>query len=552
MNEHNYSSVSGWKIVGIIGRGNFGTVYEISRELPDCQEYAALKVITIPKEEDLEELQQNYGQDSLTKTFNKQMQDTFKEYSLMQKLSGNTNIVNVHDVEVVQHDNGIGWDILIRMELLTPLIQLVKEKELPEAQIVKLGKDLCRALALCGKSSIVHRDIKPQNIFVSAHGDYKLGDFGIAKISERTSSGTKAGTPRFMAPEVNNDEKYGGRADIYSLGLVMYWLLNEKRLPFMPKNGTLDDDNIARKRRLNGESIPEPAHGSEKLKTIVCKACAFHPEDRFSDAREMLGALETLSVSEEPIVIPPPVVKPLPPHEFVPFGGTTDTRTSTNDVSQLDVVKQQDTKLKASDETSSDGNRGTGTRRGRKTQEEIEKEKEDEERKKREEEQERERKEKEEKRKRLILFGSAGAVLLVFLLIIAFKAGASQSRTTSSSASVPASTLTPVRPQTPKPISSPTPTPKRPSIDDMKDGNETVTIPKDSCWLSTYETKYVKTQHGVRAYLRYDPSENSDFYSYVYEKDKVTVLARQNGYSLVKTSGGDIGWVTSSVLVDVY
>lgn len=104
---------------------------------------------------------------------------------------------------------------------------------------------------------------------------------------------------------------------------------------------------------------------------------------------------------------------------------------------------------------------------------------------------------------------------------------------------------------TPTPTPIPTPTPKVPGIDDIRGCNEGIVYPNGT-WLSDYETKYVKTKHGVRAYLRYAPTEDSGYYSYVYERDKVTVLARQNGYSLVKTTDGMAGWVTSSVLVDTY
>ncbi len=91
-----------------------------------------------------------------------------------------------------------------------------------------------------------------------------------------------------------------------------------------------------------------------------------------------------------------------------------------------------------------------------------------------------------------------------------------------------------------------------PGYDDMAGCNERVAYPDWDSWLSRYETKYVKTKHGVRAYLRYEPSSDSDHYGYVYEKDKVTILARQNGFSLVKSSDGVVGWVTSSVLVNKY
>ncbi len=90
-----------------------------------------------------------------------------------------------------------------------------------------------------------------------------------------------------------------------------------------------------------------------------------------------------------------------------------------------------------------------------------------------------------------------------------------------------------------------------PGPDDLRGCDKDVTYPNGT-WLPAYETKYVKTEHGNRAYLRYTPSKDSSYFGYVYERDEVTVLARQNGFSLVKVSDGVAGWVTSSVLVDHY
>lgn len=69
--------------------------------------------------------------------------------------------------------------------------------------MIRLGIDICKALELCQKYNVIHRDIKPENIFVSGSGDFKLGDFGIARTIERASSGlSKKGTYNYMAPEV--------------------------------------------------------------------------------------------------------------------------------------------------------------------------------------------------------------------------------------------------------------------------------------------------------------------------------------------------------------
>ena len=215
----------GWETVGLIGRGSFGAVYEIQRKIPGNLEKAALKVISIPQyASDLEVLYSDgYDEESITSTFQSHLESIIAEYTLTKKMSDCINVVNSEDVRYVQHDDGIGWDIFIKMELLTPLTKTLPKniaEEIPEETVIRLAKDICNALNACSEYNIVHRDIKPQNIFVSEHGDYKLGDFGIAKTVEKTMGGTKIGTYRFMAPEVYNNQPYGISADIYSLGLV--------------------------------------------------------------------------------------------------------------------------------------------------------------------------------------------------------------------------------------------------------------------------------------------------------------------------------------------
>ena len=289
----------GWEMVREIGSGSFGAVYEIARTLPNGKtEKAALKVISIPQNEgDVEELYSSgYDDASITAHFKSYLADIVNEYSLMAEIKGHTNVVYCDDIRYIQHDDGFGWDIFIKMELLTPLMK-AKEPGAVEDTVKKLGADICSALVLCREKNIIHRDIKPQNIFVSEHWDYKLGDFGIAKTVEKTTGGTKIGTYGYMAPEVYNNQPYGAAADIYSLGLVMYWLLNEHRLPFLPmppKVPTSTENEQARLRRFRGEPIPAPKNGSEALKRIVLKACAYDPKERYHTADEMLADLNAL------------------------------------------------------------------------------------------------------------------------------------------------------------------------------------------------------------------------------------------------------------------
>lgn len=291
----------GWSVVRLIGRGSFGTVYEIQRDVFGEIEKAALKVISIPENDaDIDDLRmEGYDGMSISSRFQSYLEDIVKEYSMMAKLKSHpnaVNIVNYDDCKYIQHEDGFGWDIYIKMELLTPIMKCLDQVE-NEQSVIDLGIAMCNALVLCKERSIIHRDIKPQNIFISQDGTFKLGDFGIAKIADRTTSGTKVGTYKYMAPEVYNNRPYGPAADQYSLGLVMYWLLNDRRTPFSPKKATVPEEDISRQRRFGGEQIPPPAHGIKQLQAIVLKACAYDPNQRFASAAEMLEALKQLKTA---------------------------------------------------------------------------------------------------------------------------------------------------------------------------------------------------------------------------------------------------------------
>lgn len=302
----------GWETVRIIGRGGYGAVYEIARcECNGEIERAAMKVISIPQNPGVIETMYSEGYDteSITRTLEKYSNDIVSEYSIMRKLNGTANVVSCDDYRKVRHADGLGWDIFIRMELLTPLTKALPE-HVSEDTVLKIALDLTSALELCNRFSIVHRDIKPQNIFVSDLGDYKLGDFGIAKTMERTMNGTMIGTYNYMAPEVFSSRPYGSAADIYSLGLVLYWLLNERRLPFLPPPPaalSAEEDEQARIRRLRGERIPAPKNGSAALRRIVLKACEFKSENRYQSAAEMHADLLRCQIDVPPKPKPRPI-----------------------------------------------------------------------------------------------------------------------------------------------------------------------------------------------------------------------------------------------------
>lgn len=294
-----------WKIQECIGEGAFGKVYKIVREEFGHTYEAALKVIEIPHNQAEYNSIKNETMDQaeVDDYFKSMVEDIIKEFTLMSKLKGNSNIVSYEDHAVVKKTDGYGWTIYIRMELLTSLFKHAKCVSMTNYDILQLGIDVCKALEVCQNYKIIHRDIKPDNIFISDIGTYKLGDFGIARELEKTSAGlSKKGTKSYMAPEVYKGMEYNSTVDIYSLGVVLYRFMNDNRIPFVPlppQPVKFADRERADMMRMSGQPMPEPVRASKNFAEVILKACAYLPKDRYQNPTEMRMALERVKDLEE-------------------------------------------------------------------------------------------------------------------------------------------------------------------------------------------------------------------------------------------------------------
>ena len=289
-----------WKIIEKIGEGSFGKVYKAQRTERGKSFYSAIKIINIPgSQSELNSVRSETGDDQAARQyFQNLVEECIQEISTMEYFRGNSYIVSVEDFKVMEYLDAIGWEISIRMEYLTSFMDCCAEKQLTENEVIQLGLDLSKALEYCRKLNIIHRDIKPENIFVSRFGDFKLGDFGIARELERTMSGfSKKGTYSYMAPEMYNGEKYDSGVDIYSLGIVLYKLMNHNRLPFMNLEKqfiTYRDKENALTRRMSGEQMEPPAEAGRLFAQIILKACAFDPAKRYQTPEEFYRDLDDL------------------------------------------------------------------------------------------------------------------------------------------------------------------------------------------------------------------------------------------------------------------
>lgn len=312
-----------WEVEELLGAGSFGMVWKVRR--PSDGKIAAVKEVVVPFLNG--DLRTAYSEgltvEGAKHYFRALMEETRKEVDLMQDMADCEQVVRFEDHQVVPLDGQgqFGWVILIRMELLVPFKTRLLEKGLDVREVARLGVDISRALEACRDRGIVHRDIKPDNLFYAPEtGGFKLGDFGVAHYLERPTEGKgRAGTLTHMPPEVYQGAPFGTGADLYALGMILYRLLNDNRVPFLPpfpEPFTPRERDRALVRRLRGGEIPLPsisgyAAGSGVPETglgarfdensralaaalgeIAQKAIAARPEERFSSPSALRRAIE--------------------------------------------------------------------------------------------------------------------------------------------------------------------------------------------------------------------------------------------------------------------
>ena len=261
-----------YKIIKKIGKGGMGIVFLAKHKVMNT--YRALKVLPHSVKED------NY--------------DFFERFMREARIASeirHPNIVGVMDVET----DSVQEVSYIVMEFIDggTLRRILKmQKTLPEVQALLIVKSVAEALKSIAEHKIIHRDIKPDNIMFTRHGDVKLADLGIAKSEEDvnlTKNDIMIGTPAYLSPEqIENPKDVDIRSDIYSLGATLYEMLTGST-PYAGKN-TYD---ILQK--MISESIIDPRrknpHISAITAKIVMKMLHKNPAKRYQSPQALLAAL---------------------------------------------------------------------------------------------------------------------------------------------------------------------------------------------------------------------------------------------------------------------
>ncbi|MEO1528330.1 MAG: protein kinase [Planctomycetota bacterium] len=206
---------------------------------------------------------------------------------------------NVVTILQVGEDRGIPFIAMPLLKGESLRDRLERDGKLNEADVLQIGHQIAEGLAAAHGLGLVHRDIKPDNIWLETHRSrVKLLDFGLARMTNEdqslTQSGTVLGTPRYMAPEQAGGEVVDHRSDLFSLGSVLYHLASGQP-PFDGKNLTATLLAVAR-------AEPTPLAGvspdtRSDLNDLVGELLAKEPADRVSSAEEVAARLATMRQS---------------------------------------------------------------------------------------------------------------------------------------------------------------------------------------------------------------------------------------------------------------
>ena len=259
-----------YEMLEIIGTGGMAVVYK-ARDVK-LNRFVAVKIL---KDEILED-------EDLRSRFH-------TEAEAVAALS-HPNIVSIFDVSITRR---MEYFVMELIDGITLKQYMQQRGVLTEAEMEHFITQILKALEHAHSRNIIHRDIKPQNVMILRDGTVKVTDFGIARIAnhQQTSATSQNafGSVHYIAPEQAKGSATDGRADLYSVGIIMYEMMTGE-LPF-----TGDTPVAVAIQHLSAEP-PSPSaknpHVTPGMEAIILKAMATQPDDRYSSATEMLADLE--------------------------------------------------------------------------------------------------------------------------------------------------------------------------------------------------------------------------------------------------------------------
>lgn len=309
--ELNTALMTNMELQDCLGRRGGTAVYRVKSTKSD--QLYVLKHISVPETQrqvDALILTGAAADEAAAQAYYEQVVSDYRdELEQLEALADSPNLACFHSYEIKPKEEGIGFDVYLLAEQRTTLEDALAQTPMTQSGAVNLAMDLCSALSDLRDAGLIHRNVKPANIFLNPQGHFMLGDMGIAKIDElKYCSMPESMISPYSAPELfelmaNVNETI----DLYAVGLILYRIYNGNHAPFEDEKTSA---KAADKQRITGQELPAPMFADYEMAGILQKACAFQPEDRYQSPAEMKQAFVDYmlrnQVGDEPIT--PPII----------------------------------------------------------------------------------------------------------------------------------------------------------------------------------------------------------------------------------------------------
>jgi serine/threonine-protein kinase len=271
-------TVGRYEIIEELGRGAMGVVYKAKD--PTIGRTVALKTLRLDV----------HGLDAA------EMVRRFQNEARAAGVLSHPNIVTIYDAGEC---DGIFYIAMEFIQGTTLHEQLAEQHILPTEDVIGYSRQICKGLDYAHSHGIVHRDVKPANIMITANGTVKIMDFGIAKAGgSMTSTGQVLGTPNYMAPEQVKGRPLDGRSDLFSFGVILYEMLTGEK-PFVGQNVTTIIYKIVNENPIAPRDLDVTVHPG--LSAIVTRALAKSPDDRYQTGADLVRDLESYKLAGAPL-----------------------------------------------------------------------------------------------------------------------------------------------------------------------------------------------------------------------------------------------------------
>lgn len=277
-------NLKSWKIISRLPDDNGNEIYKVSKKDFDGTVISGLLRYVVIKNDEYNIENTDFIND---------------EASFLKTISQSGDCFNYLDIYVNNNPAKKKIEFFIITEDLKSLSDVMKSNDFDENKVLDFGIQMSAILERLESKNIFHGNINPDDIFVTFDGKYKLGGFSDfeSKIDDMS----------FIAPEIFKKENADFTTDIYSLGLIMYSMSNNGKIPFENDEVSKDD---AVKMRFDGKAVTAPKNGSEKLKSVIVIACQPNNDNRWKNAGNIKNALTSIkqeaanAFPDETLIVP--------------------------------------------------------------------------------------------------------------------------------------------------------------------------------------------------------------------------------------------------------